>query len=115
MRCLGLAREGLPRIKVVSLSEVRSAGVGSTSICHCLFLHKHVFALFLPSDTDFRGLCLDSWLLLCAVRGCFGAELCYGEERRVGSNGWEQNWWEPLGRGSDSTQELFLLLFHRLP
>ena len=45
LHCLGLAREELPRIKVISLLEVLSALLGSISICHCLFVCKRVCTL----------------------------------------------------------------------
>lgn len=85
MHCLGLAREELPRIKVISLLEVLGALLGSISICHCLFLCKHVFALCVPSDRNFRELMFG---LLVSVM-C-GKRLLWGRAVRAGQRAGEQ-------------------------
>jgi len=102
-------------MKVISLLVVLSTLPGNIPICHCLFLCKHVFTLCVSSDTDFKGLMVGLWFLLCVVGGCFGAELWDRAVQRAGEQQLSTTGGSPLGRAADSAEELFLLLFHRLP
>lgn len=106
----------MPRIKVISLLEVLSALLGSISICHCLFLCKHVFALCVPSNIDFRGLMFALLVsVMCGERLFWGRAVRWGSTESMGAVGVSRSGGSPLGRVGDSTQEFFLLLFHRLP